>query len=58
MKMDINIYIFIYLLIMDEIHPMIYVFTPIHKWYSSMTKMTLIHMESFIYGHIHPLKSH
>jgi hypothetical protein len=31
MKMDINKLKFIYLPIMDEFHPMIYLFNPIHK---------------------------
>jgi hypothetical protein len=35
-KMDINKILFIYLPIMDEYHPMIYLINPIHKWNSSM----------------------
>jgi len=31
MKMDINYFLFIYLSIMDEFHPMIYLFNPTHK---------------------------
>jgi hypothetical protein len=31
MKMDINKNLFIYFQIMDEFHPMIYLFNPIHK---------------------------
>ncbi len=31
MKMDINSFLFINLSIMDEIHPMIYLFSPTHK---------------------------
>jgi hypothetical protein len=31
MKMDINKFLFIYLLIIDEFHPVIYLFNPIHK---------------------------
>jgi hypothetical protein len=39
MKMDINKNLFIYFQIMDEFHPMIYLFNPIHKWNSSMQKI-------------------
>ncbi len=31
MKMDINYFKFIYLIIMDEFHSMIYLFNPIHN---------------------------
>ncbi len=31
MRMDIKYFEFIYLLIMDEFHPMIYLFNPNHK---------------------------
>jgi hypothetical protein len=35
-RMVINKFEFIYLLIMHEFHPMIYLFNPNHKWNSSM----------------------
>jgi hypothetical protein len=38
MGMDINNFELIYLPIMDEFHPMIYLFNPNHKWNSSMQK--------------------
>ncbi len=38
MGMDINNFEFIYVPIMDEFHPMIYLFNPNHKWSSSMQK--------------------
>jgi hypothetical protein len=38
---------------MNEFHPMIYLFNPIHKWNQSVQKMTFNHTKSFIYGHIH-----
>ncbi len=36
LRMDINHFEFIYLPIMDEFHPMIYLFNPNNKWNSSM----------------------
>jgi hypothetical protein len=36
MKMDINKIKYIYLSIMDEFRPMIYLFSPIYKWNSSI----------------------
>jgi len=36
MMMDINNFELIYLLIMDEFHPLIYSFISNHKWNSSM----------------------
>jgi hypothetical protein len=32
MKMDTNLFLFIYLPIMDEFKPMIHLFNPIYKW--------------------------
>jgi hypothetical protein len=53
MKMDINKFLFIYFIIMDEFHLMIYLFNSIHRRDLFMQKMTIIHMKSFIYGHVH-----
>jgi hypothetical protein len=54
MKMDINKFLFIYLPIMDEFHPIIDLFNPIHKWNSSIWKH--LSMDTFI--HVDGLKSH
>jgi len=54
MKMDINNFELIYLLIMAEFHPIIYVFNSNHKWNSSIWNHTS--MDIFIY--VGGLKSH
>jgi hypothetical protein len=64
MKMNINKYLFIYFIIMDEFHQMIYLFIyfiimdEFHQmiYLFNPTQMKFIHMNSFIYGHIHPCR--
>jgi hypothetical protein len=57
--MDINKLEFINLPIMDEFHPMIYLFNPNHKWNSSMQKWhssILNHSSIDIFIHVGGLK--
>jgi hypothetical protein len=53
MRMYINELELIYFPVMDEFHPMNYLFNLNHKWNLSMA---FIHMKSFIYAHIHPCR--
>jgi hypothetical protein len=50
----INNFEFIYLPIMDELHPMAYLFKPNHKWNSSIWN----HSSMDIFVHVGGLKSH
>ncbi len=50
----INNFEFIYLPIMDEFYPMVYLFNPNHKWNSSIWN----HSSMDIFIHVGGLKSH
>ncbi len=61
MRMDINNFEFIYFWIMDEFHPMIYLFNLNHKWNSSIEKWHSIiwnHSSMDIFIHVGAWKSH
>ncbi len=61
MRIDVNNFEFIYLPIMDEFYPMIYLLNPNHKWNSSMEKWHSSkwnHSFMDIFVHVGGLKSH
>jgi len=59
--MDINNFEFIYIPIMGEFHPMVFLFNPNHKWNSSMQawNSSIWNYSSMdIFIHVGGLKSH